>query len=152
VASKRGSPADEGRDFPVCVEAILFVASEVRAHVSILVGAFQKGAFGSPKVFQAFVEQNGKHRQLTKLSEIASIARSAQQAAESNAGNESGNGLATEVDGADADSRRPAPHCGAGTSTLAYVCRQGGETHVIRYTRLKRSKALPVMQSKHPSQ
>ncbi|WP_303909533.1 hypothetical protein [Thiohalomonas denitrificans] len=85
-----GSPADRGRDFPACVEAIFFVVPDTEAHVSIIVGTFHKGLTGKPQFLQAYLERHGRYREVRKLSEIALIAKSAQQAAEPDAGKPSG--------------------------------------------------------------
>ena len=70
-----GSPADEGRDFPACVEATFLVTPETQAHVSIIVGTFKRGVVGQPDLFQLFLERQGQYRDIGKLSEISSIAK-----------------------------------------------------------------------------
>jgi len=45
-----GSPADQGRDFPMCVEAQANLKDHRTIVVSIAVGTFKKGASGKPTV------------------------------------------------------------------------------------------------------
>lgn len=70
-----GSPADTRRDFPACVEAIVVVTPEVKIHISIIVGTFKQGITGQARLFQAFVERNGKYQRLEQLSDILEIAQ-----------------------------------------------------------------------------
>ncbi len=69
-----GGPADKGRDFPACVEAILPVGSGMKAHVSLMVGTFGRGVIGEPELFQLYVERDGKYQDLKKLSELQAFA------------------------------------------------------------------------------
>ena len=71
-----GGPADAGRDFPVCVEAIVVIAPGVKAHISMMVGTFKQGVIGKPKLFQLFVERSGKYEELKRLSEVQAVASS----------------------------------------------------------------------------
>lgn len=69
-----GSPSDQGRDFPVCVEAIFVVSGGARAHVSIMVGTFKRGVSGQAELFQLFVKRSGEFRNVEKLSELPTFA------------------------------------------------------------------------------
>jgi hypothetical protein len=68
-----GSPADEGRDFPACVEAIFAMATGTYAHISIMMGTFNRGVVGQPVLFQLFVEGDGKFQEVDRLSDISAL-------------------------------------------------------------------------------
>ncbi len=68
-----GGPADRGRDFPACVEAIFAVAPKIRAHVSVVLGTFKQGVIGQPRLFQLFVEHGGRSQGMQRLSDLPAL-------------------------------------------------------------------------------
>lgn len=69
-----GGPSDSGRDFPACVEATVPVGPDATAHVSLMVGTFARGVVGRPKLFQLYIERDGKYQVLKSLSELLAFA------------------------------------------------------------------------------
>lgn len=65
-----GTPADRGRDFPMCVEAK--AEAEVSAiEVTIQVGTFKKGITGRPTVRGIGIEEEGEERiDIKELSDL----------------------------------------------------------------------------------
>lgn len=62
-----GSPeANRGRDFPMCVEAEVFLKDQRSLNVSIVVGTFKKGLTEKPWVWSVTLTENdGKVRSIT---------------------------------------------------------------------------------------
>lgn len=66
-----GDPAaDEGRDFPACVQASLFLRDGREFGVLISVGTWQKGFVGAPRVRQVYWAEGQQTHVLKRLSQI----------------------------------------------------------------------------------
>lgn len=67
-----GTPADEDRDFPMCVEANADLAGGRHVTVSIAVGTVKKGISGKPGVFFILLDEPGSdEKDVVHLSDLA---------------------------------------------------------------------------------
>jgi hypothetical protein len=66
-----GNPAaDEGRDFPMCVEARMDLKDGHTVTVVVTVGTFKRGLVGAPTLFSAAVTYRGLVRPVHRLSDL----------------------------------------------------------------------------------
>lgn len=67
-----GNPKqDQGRDFPMCVEAAVGLAGQRELHVSLVVGTFKKGVVGVPGFWLAWIRKpDGSVEWIKRLSEV----------------------------------------------------------------------------------
>jgi hypothetical protein len=66
-----GTPADRGRDFPMCVEANA-QSGDMAIVISIMVGTFKRGIAGRPRVRYAQLHFEGEeHETINKLTDFA---------------------------------------------------------------------------------
>lgn len=71
-----GTPADEGRDFPMCVEANAELGAGRHLTVSIAVGTVKKGISGKPGVFFILLDEPGsEEKDVVHLSDLAARLR-----------------------------------------------------------------------------
>ncbi len=67
-----GTPADQGRDFPMCVEANAELSSGAKVTVSVAVGTVNKGISGKPGVFFILLDEPGsEEKDVVHLSDLA---------------------------------------------------------------------------------
>ncbi len=66
-----GAPdVDRGRDFPMCVEAEVFLKDQRSLNVSVVVGTFNKGVNGEPIVWSVLLTGNDGEVRSIKLRDI----------------------------------------------------------------------------------
>ena len=65
-----GSPADQGRDFPVCAEAVAVLSDGRNVAVLIGVGTVKKGITGRPVVRFVSIEQGGRIHRVLRLRDL----------------------------------------------------------------------------------
>lgn len=72
-----GDPAlDKGRDFPMCVEAVVALPGQRELRVSLVAGTFSKGAAGRPNFWSAVVRKpDGSVEWIKRLSDVPSAIR-----------------------------------------------------------------------------
>lgn len=71
-----GSPADQDRDFPMCVEANAELGAGRHVTVSIAVGTANKGISGKPGVFFILLDEPGSdEKDVVHLSDLAARLR-----------------------------------------------------------------------------
>ena len=70
-----GSPADSGRDFPMCVEAKAHWDDGREAFIWIVVGSFQGGVRGTPMLAYASAGRGDKVRNFHSLAQFAKYAQ-----------------------------------------------------------------------------
>ncbi|MCC2671422.1 MAG: hypothetical protein K0Q72_3893 [Armatimonadetes bacterium] len=65
-----GTPADRGRDFPMCVEATAPLGDGRSVSLSVQVGTFKTGVSGRPVERMHFLERGGKYEDVRHLSDF----------------------------------------------------------------------------------
>ncbi|HUI57147.1 MAG TPA: hypothetical protein VLY04_19360 [Bryobacteraceae bacterium] len=66
-----GNPeTDRGRDFPMCVDGIANLAGDRKAIVSVVMGTFQKGVTGPPRLWSVSVGKDNRFDPVSKLRDL----------------------------------------------------------------------------------
>jgi hypothetical protein len=66
-----GNPdLDRGRDFPLCVDAVVSYSDGRMAIVSVLMGTFQKGLVGSPALWSVNVKNGARFDAIPRLGDL----------------------------------------------------------------------------------
>ena len=65
-----GTPADRGRDFPLCVAVDATLPDGRVVMISVQVGTFKTGVSGAPTERMLFLKRNGKHEDVRHLSDF----------------------------------------------------------------------------------
>jgi hypothetical protein len=65
-----GTPADKGRDFPMCVSASAALPDGRTVGISVQVGTFKKGVRGAPAERMLYLEKGGKLENIPHLSDF----------------------------------------------------------------------------------
>ncbi|MBI3585741.1 MAG: hypothetical protein HY088_01265 [Ignavibacteriales bacterium] len=71
-----GNPeVDEKRDIPACVGLDVDLMDGRKVSMAILIGTYKKGIFGSPEIYDIFIDSNDGYHSIKRLSEFEKILR-----------------------------------------------------------------------------
>jgi hypothetical protein len=71
-----GSSADVGRDFPLCAQAEAQLSDGRKVVIRISVGTFIKGLWGTPRLYDCYIDNQGRLVTVKSLSALVDMLRS----------------------------------------------------------------------------